>query len=66
MVSPAVADQTDPLLRLSGVNKQSGGIGAVGNVFFNIVSSVAGGLLGLRGAGKITFFDLLSRVEAAG
>jgi branched-chain amino acid transport system ATP-binding protein len=53
-----------PILELSGVSKQFGGLVAVSEVDFSLVEGELVGLIGPNGAGKTTIFNLLTGVYA--
>ncbi|MFB6161047.1 MAG: ABC transporter ATP-binding protein [Haloferacaceae archaeon] len=59
----AVADLTDPPLRVENLHKSFGGITAVDGATFAVERGTLTGLIGPNGAGKSTTFDLVTGVH---
>jgi branched-chain amino acid transport system ATP-binding protein len=56
----AVADRTEPILRLRGIGRRFGGLHAVRNVDLDVAHGERRAILGPNGAGKTTLFNVIS------
>ena len=60
--APGVGPRGQPLLRVSGLSVQFGGIVALEDVSFDVMQGQIAGVIGPNGAGKTTLFNCLSRL----
>ena len=60
--TPGTGAREAPLLRISGLTVRFGGIVALEDVSFDVMSGEIAGVIGPNGAGKTTLFNCLSRL----
>jgi len=62
IAAPGSDPRGQPLLRISGLSVQFGGIVALEDVSFDVMQGQIAGVIGPNGAGKTTLFNCLSRL----
>ena len=59
-MTEAVAEPSEPILRLRGVGRRFGGLDAVRDVDLDVAHGERRAILGPNGAGKTTLFNVIS------